>query len=123
MTLSDGIRTDKDKQAQKLWGIMDAMLRHYDDDKESHDHSSHDGEAAGASDTAIDLQQTPLATELHIVIENPQVILKDRLYLEGHVLLDLGLIQITNEVKQVKGRFKKSPKALVWVNKMEIGAK
>lgn len=48
------------------------------------------------------------------------MILKDRPFLEGEIIIDLGKISITNRTKQKKGRWKHSPELLVYVNIMDI---
>lgn len=65
----------------------------------------------------------PLVTGLDIVIENPQIIIKDRPYLMGEIEMDLGFIKITSELEQVSGRWKNQPDKEVYVNTMHIDAK
>lgn len=78
--------------------------------------------AADETQNVLDLQQVPLATGLKITVENPVILLKDRPYLSGHILLDLGMIKVTNSVENVKGRWKSNPEATVYENQMLIEA-
>jgi hypothetical protein len=60
---------------------------------------------------------------LDINIDRPLMVLKDRPYLEGNIVIDLGKISISNTTKQTEGRWKSKPKHPVLTTTMTITAK
>lgn len=68
----------------------------------------------------LDLDQETQVVGLDIQIDNPIVILKDRPFLVGSIVIDLGKIQITNRVAEQPGRWRQHPDVLLFTNIMDI---
>lgn len=128
-TFSQGLNALYD---QKLDDIMNDLLNQGEDDgdqffdcipEEQEDDEESEFRAGSEylpAPGTVDLDQETQVVGLDIQIDNPIVILKDRPFLVGSIIIDLGKIQITNRVAEQPGRWRQHPEVLLYTNIMDI---